>query len=154
MASRSASIFPQNLVPCQVIASASTGAKRLVAETHAQIVDVNDSDNNDVVNLTMRDARILIAAGAVQPSFTWAAAPGLTHSAAPTGGPLVPTDGGTAPFTISVVGGTLPTGMTLSAAGVLGGTLGSGTAGAYSFTLQAVDANGFIATHAYSGTVA
>lgn len=45
--------------------------------------------------------------------------------------------GGTAPYTFSVSGGSLPPGMTLSTSGVLSGT--PTTAGSYSFTVTAVD---------------
>ena len=45
--------------------------------------------------------------------------------------------GGTAPYSFSRVSGTLPTGLTLSSAGVLSGTLTA--AGSFTFTVQATD---------------
>lgn len=57
---------------------------------------------------------------------------------------------GTTPLTWSVTSGSVPTGLTLSSAGVLGGT--PTTTGSYSFTAQAL--NGFgSTTQSYSGTV-
>ena len=47
--------------------------------------------------------------------------------------------GGTAPYAFSVVTGTLPAGLSLSAAGVLSGT--PTTAGSFTFTIQARDAS-------------
>lgn len=47
--------------------------------------------------------------------------------------------GGTPPYTWSITAGTLPTGVTLSAAGVISGTLGPKTAGTYNVTVQATD---------------
>ncbi|KFN43213.1 beta-propeller fold lactonase family protein [Arenimonas oryziterrae] len=47
-----------------------------------------------------------------------------------------------------LIAGALPTGVTLSASGVLSGT--PTLAGSYSFTIQAEDANGFVAQRAYS----
>jgi hypothetical protein len=49
-------------------------------------------------------------------------------------------NGGTPPYTWSTVGGTLPPGITLSAAGVLSGT--PTAAGTYTFTVQVTDAVG------------
>ncbi|MEQ1750828.1 MAG: putative Ig domain-containing protein, partial [Prosthecobacter sp.] len=60
--------------------------------------------------------------------------------------------GGTAAYTWTVFSGSLPTGMTLSAAGVLSGTPGSNP-GSYNFTLQARDANNCTSTRAYTLTV-
>ncbi len=47
--------------------------------------------------------------------------------------------GGTAPYTWSVISGSLPAGLSLSAAGVLSGT--PTTAGTYTFTIQVVDSS-------------
>lgn len=58
--------------------------------------------------------------------------------------------GGTAPYTVSLYSGTLPTGLTLSS-NTLSGT--PTTAGTYSFTLKVADANGFYSTNAYSFTI-
>ncbi len=60
--------------------------------------------------------------------------------------------GGTAPYTFATSAGTLPTGLSLSTAGVLSGT--PTTQGSYSFTVTATDANGFTGSRAYALTVA
>ena len=60
--------------------------------------------------------------------------------------------GGTAPYTFAVTAGTLPAGMTLSAAGVLSGTPSAG--GVFTFTVRATDANGCFASVPYTMTVA
>ncbi|MDA8395187.1 MAG: Ig domain-containing protein [Candidatus Dormibacteraeota bacterium] len=59
--------------------------------------------------------------------------------------------GGTSPYTWQVVAGTLPTGIALSAAGTLSGT--PTTAGPYTFTVQATDANGDYGQEQYQITV-
>src|SRR5262249_11722437 len=48
--------------------------------------------------------------------------------------------GGTAPYTFSVTSGTLPTGLTLTSAGLLSGTPTVG--GVYNFTITAADSGG------------
>ena len=74
--------------------------------------------------------------------------PSATQYAAYTAQTLTAT-GGTAPYVWSVFAGTLPTGMSLSNAGVLSGTPGSNP-GTYNFTVQARDANNCTTTRAYS----
>ncbi|MEO5936332.1 MAG: putative Ig domain-containing protein, partial [Terriglobales bacterium] len=59
--------------------------------------------------------------------------------------------GGTAPYTWTMVSGTLPPGLTLSAAGVISGT--STTPGTYTFTLRITDAAGQSVTRQFSLTV-
>lgn len=59
--------------------------------------------------------------------------------------------GGNGSYTFDISSGSLPTGMTLTAGGMLSGT--PSAAGAYSFTIRATDGNGFIGTATYSGTV-
>lgn len=60
--------------------------------------------------------------------------------------------GGTAPYTWSVVSGSLPAGLSLSSTtGVLSGT--PTTAGNYSFTFEATDANSFTGNRNYTLTV-
>ena len=56
--------------------------------------------------------------------------------------------GGTAPFTFSVSSGVLPPGLTLSSAGVISGT--PTAAGAFSFTVEALDSNGCTGTRDYT----
>ncbi|WP_232760477.1 putative Ig domain-containing protein, partial [Xanthomonas sp. SHU 166] len=62
------------------------------------------------------------------------------------------TSGGTAPYSYSVVSGALPTGLTLTTAGVLSGT--PSAAGSFAFSIKVSDANGFSATQAYTLTIA
>ena len=57
--------------------------------------------------------------------------------------------GGTSPYLWDISSGTLPTGMSLSTAGVLSGTPGSAPA-TYSFTVRARDANNCVSTQALS----
>jgi hypothetical protein len=59
--------------------------------------------------------------------------------------------GGTAPYTWSVSAGTLPSGITLSSAGVLAGA--TATAGSYPFTVQVTDQAGGVATTPVTLTV-
>jgi uncharacterized protein YhjY with autotransporter beta-barrel domain len=59
--------------------------------------------------------------------------------------------GGTAPYAFAVSAGTLPTGLTLSASGLLSGT--PTAAGAFAFTVRATDALGFAGTRAYTVNV-
>lgn len=62
--------------------------------------------------------------------------------------------GGTGPYTFSLFSGALPTGLSLSSAGVISGTPTSG--GAFSFTVRAVDSLGNVGTRVFSiniGTV-
>jgi hypothetical protein len=60
--------------------------------------------------------------------------------------------GGTSPYTWSVIGGTLPPGLTLSTSGSLSGT--PGTAGGFTFKVQATDSNNLTATAQLSVTIA
>nr|WP_242081595.1 putative Ig domain-containing protein [Xanthomonas indica] len=62
------------------------------------------------------------------------------------------TSGGTAPYSYSVVTGALPTGLSLTTAGVLSGT--PSAAGSFAFSIKVSDANGFSATQAYTLTIA
>jgi len=65
----------------------------------------------------------------------------------------VATSGGTAPVTFAVTTGALPAGLSLNAAtGAITGT--PTTAGAYSFTITATDANSLTDDQSYSGTIA
>ena len=60
--------------------------------------------------------------------------------------------GGTAPYSFAVTAGALPAGITLSAGGTLSGT--ANTAGTYTFTVTAADANGNTGTQGYTLIVA
>ena len=61
------------------------------------------------------------------------------------------TTGGTIPITFAITSGALPTGVTMSNAGIIAGT--PITAGAYSFTVTATDANGCTGSQNYGITV-
>ncbi|WP_161805176.1 putative Ig domain-containing protein [Amantichitinum ursilacus] len=58
--------------------------------------------------------------------------------------------GGTAPYTFYISGGSIPAGVSMSSSGVFAGT--PSAAGSYSFTVTAVDANGFSGSRTYGGT--
>lgn len=61
------------------------------------------------------------------------------------------TSGGTGPFTWKVSSGSLPSGLTLSSAGVISGTLSSSVVqGSYSFTIQATDSGNATASATFS----
>lgn len=60
--------------------------------------------------------------------------------------------GGSAPYTYSLLSGSLPGGLTLSNSGNLSGT--PNAAGSFSFTVQATDNTGFTGTQAYSMSIA
>ena len=59
--------------------------------------------------------------------------------------------GGQSPYTYSITVGALPAGLTLSSGGVISGTPTAG--GTFNFTVQAIDANGFNGSQAYTLTV-
>ncbi len=62
--------------------------------------------------------------------------------------------GGAAPYAYTLIGGTLPFGMTLSQSGVLGGTPGAGALpGLYSFTVRALDTTNGYNNKAFSLTL-
>jgi hypothetical protein len=90
-------------------------------------------------------------------SLTINAAPSITTASLPNGtvgvaySQTLAGTGGTTPYSWMVASGTLPAGVSLSSAGVLGGT--PTTAGTSSFTVKLSDAVGGSATHAYSLTV-
>jgi outer membrane autotransporter protein len=60
--------------------------------------------------------------------------------------------GGTDPYVFSIIAGSLPTGLTFTAAGALTGT--PTAAGTFNFTVQAEDANARTGTRAYTLTIA
>jgi hypothetical protein len=56
--------------------------------------------------------------------------------------------GGTAPYSFSVISGSLPTGLTLTTGGLLAGT--PTATGSFTFTVRATDANGCLGTRQYT----
>lgn len=66
---------------------------------------------------------------------------------------LTATGGTGGPYTFAVLSGNLPAGMTLDGTGLLSGTPASGTAGEYTFIVQAVDANNCTGTILYTLTI-
>ena len=98
-------------------------------------------------NFTLQLTDSSFPQGSVQASYTWLVeGPLVLTGGALAGGTAgvaytqpVAATGGFAPFTYSITTGTLPTGLTLSAAGTIIGTPTS--AGASSFTIQAVDSS-------------
>ena len=82
--------------------------------------------------------------------FTPATLPGTTAGAAYA--QTIAASGAVAPYAYTVTAGALPAGISLSNAGALAGT--ATTAGTFNFTVTATDANGQLATRAYSVVVA
>ena len=61
--------------------------------------------------------------------------------------------GGTAPFTFTLPGGSLPTGLTLSSSGAISGTPSVHYSDGFSVPIQITDANGNNCTQTWNGTV-
>jgi hypothetical protein len=83
------------------------------------------------------------------PAITTASLPPWTVSRAY--GQIITGDGGTGALTYSIASGSLPAGLTLSGAGLVGGT--PTAAGTASFTVTATDAAGATATESYTLTI-
>ena len=103
--------------------------------TFSFTVKVTDANGQSATQATS----ISISAGV---STTFAAPPAAAVNAAYSD--TLTATGGTTPYTWSVNAGTLPAGITLSAAGVLSGT--PTVTGSYPFTVNVIDANKGIAT--------
>lgn len=65
---------------------------------------------------------------------------------------VITATGGTAPYTFAVTSGSLPTGLTLTGAGVLAGT--PTAPGTFNFTITATDDNGCLGSRAYAIVIA
>jgi hypothetical protein len=84
--------------------------------------------------------------------FTPATAPAPTYGSAYTFHATV--SGGTTPYSITLDSGTLPAGLSFSADTLSATIAGTASAyGAYTFTVKAVDYNGYVATQTYSFSV-
>jgi hypothetical protein len=103
--------------------------------TSSFTVQVTDANNQTA----MESTSITVSAGV---STTFGAPPGAVAGTAYTD--TLTATGGTTPYTWSVNAGSLPPGITLTAAGVLTGTPTAG--GSYPFSVNVVDANNGIAT--------
>jgi hypothetical protein len=64
---------------------------------------------------------------------------------------VVTANGGTSPYSYTIIGGNLPDGLTLNSDGTISGTLSK--AGTFNFTIDAIDANDCAATRAYTVSV-
>jgi hypothetical protein len=110
-----------------------------------QVQDSGTPQQTKTQALSIRIATQLKLAGGTLPNAT----PGVAYSQ------TLPTTGGTAPFTFALApnSGPLPTGLTLSSAGLLSGT--PSAAGTFSFTVQVTDSANpaQIATATFSLTV-
>jgi hypothetical protein len=104
------------------------------------------------LNATFGNARILSATGGTAPAITSAsllpnATAGVFYTQA------LAATGGTQPYTWSVANGSsLPTGLTLTAGGVLSGTVAA-AGGPFSFTLMVTDSNTLSNSRVFSLTV-
>ncbi|WP_190285618.1 putative Ig domain-containing protein [Montanilutibacter psychrotolerans] len=106
-----------------------------------QATDANGFTGTQVHTLTIAAPTITLAPAALPDGLA-----GTAYSQ------TVTASGGTAPYTYSLLSGSLPVGMSFSSAGVLSGT--PVMAGTFNFTVRATDDNGFTGDHAYSVTVA
>jgi len=106
---------------------------------------IQASDNNSATDTQTYSGTIV---GAVSITTATLPTPVLSTAYSQT----VSTSGGAAPVTFAVSAGNPPTGLSLNTStGAITGT--PTAAGAYSFTIQATDANSVTATQAYSGTI-
>ncbi|MCA1666054.1 MAG: putative Ig domain-containing protein [Thermomicrobia bacterium] len=110
-------------------ANTTAGSYSVIASA-AGAASVTFSLTNSAPTLTLSPTSLPAASGGVAYSQT------LTAT------------GGTAPYTFAVTTGTLPTGLTLTTAGMLSGTPTAG--GTFAFTIQAQDANGFTGAQQYT----
>ncbi|MBD9477644.1 fibronectin type III domain-containing protein [Pseudoxanthomonas sp. PXM02] len=111
-------------------------------------VQVTDASTGLGPFTTQRQYTLQVAAPQIV--FALPALPPATHAGA--FNQTLTVSGGTAPYTYAVTAGTLPQGVSLSAAGVLSGT--PTQAGTFAFTIEVRDANGFTGAQAYELVVA
>lgn len=111
-------------------------------------VQVTDSSTGLGPFTAQRQYTLQVAAPQI--AFTLPVLPPATHAGAIH--QTLAVSGGTAPYTYTVTAGSLPQGVSLSAAGVLSGT--PTQAGRFAFTIEVRDANGFSGAQAYELVVA
>lgn len=99
------------------------------------------TSNVAVVNVTVTAPSVVIGTASLSN-----ATQGSTYSGS------LSASGGTAPYTFSTTSGSLPTGISLSSAGVFSGT--PTVSGTFNFTITTTDANGFSGARAYSLVIA
>lgn len=117
----------------------------VVTGTYQVTVNVSDANGctgSVVVTLSVTCPSMTIASPASMPDATAGVAYTQTITAS----------GGTAPYSYSKSGGTLPPGLILSSGGALSGT--PTTTGTYSFTVSASDSGSCVAAMSYTITVA
>lgn len=105
-----------------------------------QATDANGCTGSESYSLTMSCPTITLSPASL-PSAT--SGSGYTQT--------ILASGGSAPYSYSVLSGSLPPGLSLSGVGVLAGT--PTLVGSYSFTVHAIDAFGCQGTRAYSSSV-
>ena len=111
------------------------------ASPYAQVFTATNSAGAPTQNFSLQVCPVIgvTPAGIAQPTRTNAYSQALGGS------------GGASPYSFGVTAGALPAGLTLSAAGLISGTVTG--SGAFSFTVTATDNLGCTGTRVYSGTV-
>lgn len=98
-------------------------------------VTVTVTDNNSPKSSASRTFTLKVGVVSITTTSLKPWTQGVNYSIAPA--QSIAASGGTAPYSFTLVGGGLPTGMSLSAPGVLSGV--PGASGSFSFTVQASD---------------
>ena len=131
-------------LPAGLALSSSTGALTgtpTVSNGTGTSITVTASDANGCSGLKAYNLRVCPVL-TFSPTTLAAATLGTAYTQ------TIVVSGGLAPYTYSLTSGTLPAGLALTAAGVLSGTPTSTTS--QTFTIQAVDTNGCVATKSYT----
>ncbi len=76
--------------------------------------------------------------------------PTIVDADFPLNGGLLDIFGGNGPYTVTILSGSLPPGLSISSTGIVIGTAGNGV---YQFTLRVIDAFGVSSDRAFSGTI-
>ncbi|HEX9005067.1 MAG TPA: putative Ig domain-containing protein, partial [Blastocatellia bacterium] len=98
---------------------------------------------------TVTDASFTLTVNCPAITLSPATLPGSTVGASYN--QTITASGGTAPYSFALMSGTLPNGLSLSAAGVLSGS--PNTAGTFNFIIQTTDANNCTGTQSYAVTI-